>query len=111
MEANYFKRENGFLTFFILSGLLVIIPVMIFYPQALLFMETPFLQHLYKFAIDNPQRIWIFYKYVLYIHLGEAFFTFILAGFYHKLTVQATLKWTLSVSVHGVFSLRRLIWI
>lgn len=72
--------------------------------------DTPILLYLYNFSIDNSQSIWIFYKYVLYIHLGEALFTFLLAGFYHKLTIQATMKWTLSVSVHGVFSLRRLIW-
>lgn len=107
--SDFFKRENPLLTFFIVFGLFGLIPCMLFAPEYLIILG-PFGEFCQKVVRENPEETWKFFKYCIYVHFSEAAIAFVIAALVRGMTIKTSLKWTFNVFIHGVFSLRHLIW-
>ena len=105
-NQNFFVHENIFITFIIISGLFVIIPIAGLNPELL---AVIFGSNVFQLAAYYQENIWTFFVFCMWIHAFEAVIALILAGFIHKMNLKTSVKWTLSAFVHGYFSIRHLI--
>jgi hypothetical protein len=109
LPKNYFKPVNPVITVVIIFGLFICVQAMALKPD-LLPKLGPLGCLLQLVAEKYPEEILYFFKICMWIHTTEGLIGFLLAGLYHGLTLGTSLKWTLSSFVHGMLSLKWLIW-
>jgi len=106
LPPDYFVANNLAITAFCAIGLFYLLPFSLYAPQYI--PNTPITEIFLGFMQDYR----IFFQFILnislYIHVAETLVAIALCN-RRKLNFPATLKWTLNVAVHGVFSLRYLV--
>ncbi|XP_023344553.1 uncharacterized protein LOC111713828 [Eurytemora carolleeae] len=106
VSANYFVWTNPSITAFILFGLFYLLPVSLFNPALL--PQLPIVDMYMKYVEQYNMLIKFVFIISVYIHVIETLVAIALCN-RHQLGFSATLKWTLSVAVNGVFSLKYLL--